>query len=116
MATLHHPEDTVTINPGVLLTIVRMATMTVDGVIRTVSPSGTVDRWLRRTSTDDGLRVEVNESGVLVEVYLIVDATHSLHETCRRVQDEISRTIKEFAGMNVSAVNVHIEDVVFASE
>jgi uncharacterized alkaline shock family protein YloU len=116
MATLHNPNDTVTLNPGVLLTIVRMATTAVDGVVRTVSPSGGVDRWFRRTSTEDGLRVEVDDSGVLVELYLIVDATHSLHETCRRVQEEVSRTIKEFAGMNVSAVNVHIEDVVFGTE
>lgn len=116
MATLHNPNDTVTINPSVLLTIVRMATTAIDGVIRTISPSAGVDRWFRRTSTDDGLRVEVDQSGVLVEVYLIVDATYSLHETCRRVQEEISRTIKEFAGMNVSAVNVHIEDVVFGTK
>ncbi|PJF44250.1 MAG: hypothetical protein CUN55_05015 [Phototrophicales bacterium] len=112
MATHEHPKDTVTIAPSVLLTIIHTAALSVEGVIRTTS-TPTLDRWLRRTTTDDGIEIEVNDEGVRVEVYLVVDANHNLYETSQRVQQEIARTIKEYAGMKVLSVNVHIEDVNF---
>lgn len=114
MATLHNPNDTVTVAPGVLLTIVRKAALSIEGVVRTSSTPGGVDRWFRRHTTDDGLRLEIDDnSGVRVDVYLVVDATHNLYETSHHVQQEVTRTIKEYAGMKVSAVNVHIEDIIF---
>ncbi len=112
MATHEHPKDTVTIAGGVLLTIVRTAALSVEGVGRTTS-TPTLDRWLRRTA-DDGIEIDVSDEGVRVDVYLIVDANYNLHETSQRVQKEIARTIKEYAGMNVLSVNVHIEDVSFS--
>lgn len=115
MASLQqNPNDTVTIAPGVLLTIVRMASLSVEGVVRTANIPGGVDRWFRRNAADDGVHIETDEGSVKVDVYLIVNTTRSLHTTCREVQSEIARTIKEYAGMKVSAVNVHIEDVVFS--
>ncbi len=113
MASLQNPNDTVTIAPGVLLTIVRMASLSIEGVVRTANVPGGVDRWFRRNASDDGVRIAIDEGSVHVDVYLIVSATRSLHATCRDVQAEVSRTIQEYAGMKVTAVNVHIEDVVF---
>lgn len=113
MATHEHPKDTVTIAPGVLLMIVRTAALSVEGVDHTTT-TPTLDRWLRRSTADDGIEIDVNDEGVRVEVYLVVDANFNLHETSQRVQKEIARTIKEYAGMNVLSVNVHIEDVNFS--
>lgn len=112
MAVLNNPNDTVTIAPGVLLSIVRMATLSVENVIRT-SHTANGSRWFRRAIHDDGISLEINDDGVQVDIYLIVNAARTLYETSRQVQQEVARTIKEFAGMNVSAVNVHIEDIVF---
>jgi uncharacterized alkaline shock family protein YloU len=114
MAALHNPNDTVTIAPGVLLSIVRMATLSVESVVRTTHTSGSMDRWFRRAAHDDGIRIDVTDEGVRVDVYLMVDAAQSLLNTSRKVQEEVARTIKEFVGMKVSAVNVHIEDIVFS--
>lgn len=107
-----NPKDTVTIAPGVLLTIVRAAALSVEGVMDTAS-APTMDRWFRRTSSDDGISVEVNQGSVKVEVYLVANGSYTLHETSAKVQHEIARTIKEYAGMTVSSVNVHIEDIQF---
>lgn len=114
MPTLQNPNDTVTVAPGVLLTIVQIATLEVEGVDHIGSTPGGVDRWLRRSSIHEGVRLEVEDGGVRVDVYIVADANHSLFETSRKVQEAISRTIKEYVGMKVLAVNVHIENVVFA--
>jgi uncharacterized alkaline shock family protein YloU len=115
MATLHNPNDTVTVAPDVLVTVVRMAALGVEGVAHLASSSGGVDRWLKLSSDDHGVRLNVEDSGVRVDVYIIADASRSLYETSRRVQEEIAHTIKEYIGMKVLAVNVHIENVVFGN-
>lgn len=114
MATLTNPNDTVTVAPGVILTIIQRAAEGVEGVIRMGTMPGGVDRWLRRSSGHDGVRLSIeDDNGVRVDIYLIADATRSLHDTCRAVQNEVARTIKEYVGMDVLSVNVHIEDVEF---
>ena len=112
MTTPKHPKDTVTIASGVLLTIVRAAALSIDGVLNTAS-APPMDRWFRRASSDDGISIEVNEGSVKVEIYLVADGQYTLHETSTQVQNEIARTIKEYAGMTVSSVNVHVEDIQF---
>ena len=113
MATINNPNDGVTVAPGVILTIVQMAVSNIEGVISLGTTPGGVDRWLRRSSGHDGVRLAIEDSGVRVDIYLLADGTRSLHETSRAVQAEVSRTIKEYVGMDVVAVNVHIEDVQF---
>jgi uncharacterized alkaline shock family protein YloU len=112
MATLQNPNDTVTVVPGVLVTVVRIAALNVDGVAQMGNTSGGVG-WFRLSPDENGVRLQVEENGVRVDVYIIAKAAYGLHETSRRVQEEVARTIKEYIGMNVLAVNVHIEDVVF---
>ena len=48
MVTPRHPNDTVTIAPGVLLTVARMATLDVRGVVRMGNTPGGVDRDLHQ--------------------------------------------------------------------
>lgn len=109
MATINNPNDTVTVAPGVILTIVQIAALSVDGVIK----MGNVPGILRRSSSHDGVRLTLEDVGVRVDIYLLADGSRGLYETCRAVQEEIVRTIKEYVGMDVLAVNVHIEDVIF---
>jgi uncharacterized alkaline shock family protein YloU len=113
MATIQNPNDAVTVAPGVILTIVQIATLEIEGVARMGNTPGGVDRWLRRSSGHDGVRLALEDDGVRLDIYLVADATHSLYETCRAVQETVVRTIKQYVGMEVLAVNVHVENVEF---
>jgi hypothetical protein len=67
MVTPRHPNDTVIIAPGVLLTVVRLAVLDVTGVIRMGStPPGGVDRLFRRVPVADGVQIAIEESTVTV--------------------------------------------------
>jgi uncharacterized alkaline shock family protein YloU len=116
MATLNNPNDAVTVAPGVLLTLVQLAASHLEGVVGLANVPGGVDRWLRRAAGSEGVRLTIEEEGVRVDIYLLADGTRSLFDTSRAVQEEVSRTIKEYVGMNVVAVNVHIEDVQFPTQ
>jgi uncharacterized alkaline shock family protein YloU len=107
------PDDKITIAPGVLLTLVRLAALQVPGVRRMGNTPGGVNRWLRHTPTERGVRILVEEQIVIVDAYVVADADANLREVSYNVQKQVARDIQENVGMVVGAVNVHIEDVIF---
>ena len=113
MVTPRHPNDTVTIAPGVLLTIARLATLEVPGVVRMGNTPGGVDRLLRRVPTANGVQIAVAGDTVTAHLYVVADATANLREMSVQIQRSVERSIRDLLGMKVESVNVHIEDVVF---
>jgi uncharacterized alkaline shock family protein YloU len=109
------PNDRITIAPGVLLTVVRLAVLRVPGVVRMGNTPGGVNRWLRRASTERGIQALIEDQAVVIDVYFVADADANLREVSYNVQRQIARDIEDNLGMIVGAVNVHIEDVVFGS-
>ena len=114
MVTLRHPNDTVTLAPGVLLTIARLATLDVPGVVRMGSTPGGVDRLLRRVPSANGVQIAVDDDTVTVHLYVVADASANLREMSVQIQRSVERSIRDLLGMRVESVNVHIEDVAFA--
>lgn len=113
MVMPRHPNDTVTIAPGVLLTIARMATLDVPGVVRMGSTPGGVDRLWKRIPAANGVQIAVDEDTVTAHLYVVAEASANLREMSVQVQKSVSRSIREILGMKVESVNVHIEDVAF---
>jgi uncharacterized alkaline shock family protein YloU len=113
MVTPRHPNDTVTIAPDVLLTIARLATLEVPGVMRMGNTPGGVDRLLRRVPSANGVQITVDDGTVTAHIYVIADASVNMREMSVAIQQSVVRSIREILGMKVESVNVHIEDVSF---
>lgn len=113
MVTPRHPNDTVTIAPGVLLTITRMATLSVAGVVRMGTTPGGVDRLFRRVPAANGVQLAIDEGTVTAHLYVVADAAANLRDMSVNIQKGVARSIRELLGMKVESVNVHIEDVCF---
>jgi uncharacterized alkaline shock family protein YloU len=113
MLTPRHPNDTVTIAPGVLLTVVRLATLNVAGVVRMGSTPGGVQRVFRRVPAANGAQITIDEDTVTVHLYVVADASANLRDMSVQVQKSVERSIREILGMKVESVNVHVEDVSF---
>jgi uncharacterized alkaline shock family protein YloU len=102
----------VRISAQVLANIARLTTLAVPGVVRMFRDlSGGVDRLLRGRGAADGVRVEVIDEAVSVDLYIVVAQHVSIYELGREVQTHVARAIKDMVGMPVLAVNVHVEDV-----
>ena len=97
--------DRVTVAQDVLNTIVRLTTLGVAGVARLGGrPS------LRRGG--EALQVDVSDDNqVHVDVHVIVHSDMNLREVAHNIQQAIARSMNEIVGMQVAAVNVHIQDV-----
>jgi uncharacterized alkaline shock family protein YloU len=101
-----------TIAPDVLLTIAKLSALGVPGVARMSPVPGGVNRLFRR-GAGDGVRIEVKDNAVAVDLYLVVAHDTRVRDVSRAVQAEVARAIEEMVGMDVLSVDVHIEDVAF---
>jgi uncharacterized alkaline shock family protein YloU len=98
----------ITIAPQVLITTVRLTALAVPGVARLIAPPG-VGRLLQ----GDGVKVEVIDDKVHVKVYLVTDPGVNMLSVGRKVRAEVTRALEDMVGIEVEAVDVHIEDVAF---
>ena len=103
-----------TIAPEVLLTIARLSALGTPGVAGTSPVPGGVNRLLKR-GLDDGVRVEVKDQAVSVDLYLLLEQDQKVREVAHAVQAAVGRALNEMVGMQVVAVNVHVEDIVYPS-
>ena len=55
----------------------------------------------------------VDDQNFKVDLFISVAADANMREVSREVQQRVSRTVHEIVGMDVAAINVHIEDVDF---
>lgn len=106
---------TTTVASDVLITIARMAALSVPGVIRMAEVPGGVNRVFRR-GAEDGVQIRVEDQQVEADIYLILDGNTNLREVSRNVQHQVTRAIQEMVGMDVVGVHVHIENVEYPSE
>ena len=103
---------TVRISPQVLATIARLTALSEPGVVRMYHdlPSS-VDRLLKGKGMGEGVRIEVVDDAVAVDLYIVVAQDIAIYELGRQLQARVARAIKDMVGMPVLAVNVHVEDV-----
>jgi uncharacterized alkaline shock family protein YloU len=102
----------VTIAPEVLITIARLTTLSTPGVVRMSTDwMGNVNRLLGRTSSGGGVRIEVEDEAVTVDLHVIVEPGVNMYNLGQVIQAEVTRAINDMVGVAVRAVNIHIEDV-----
>jgi uncharacterized alkaline shock family protein YloU len=100
----------VTIAHNVLVTIARLTTASVPGVVELV-PSG-VQGWLRRGS-EEGVLLEIEGDRVRFDLFVVADANANLREVGKRIQEQVARATRDMVGMAPECINVHIQDVAY---
>ena len=109
-------QGKVTIAPNVLTTIVRLTTLEREGVRRLAAFPANVRGLLAGGATEEGILVTVTDRGVDVEVHIVTDAGINILKLGEGLQASITRAIEEMVGMQVAAVDVHVDDVVLPAE
>ena len=110
--TVEERLGTVRISPQVLATIARLTTLSVPGVVRMYRDlPGGVDRLLKGPGAGEGVRIEVVDDAVTVDLHVVAASDVSLFDLGREIQSCVARAIRDMVGMPVLAVNVHIANV-----
>lgn len=58
-----------------------------------------------------GVKVEVNEGSVAVDISIQMAYGYSIPKTCKAIQERVKNAIENMVGLSVSGVNVHIVGV-----
>ncbi len=105
---------TVTIHPTVLTTVARLTSLATPGVARMSDEWRlNMERMLGRSGRGSGVGLSVQEDSVTIDLYVVADPEANLLHLGQTLQSEVSRAIQEMVGMEVAAVNVHVQDVDF---
>lgn len=116
MTEAERPPGKTTIAPGVLVTIIKAAALGVQGVSRLAQAPGSMNTLFQR-SYEKGIHIDIKEDGkVHADLYLVLFGDVNLRDTGLSVQEEVSLAISKMVGLEVEAVNIHIEDVDFGQD
>jgi uncharacterized alkaline shock family protein YloU len=103
---------TVEIAPEVIEVITGIAASEVDGLssMRGNFASGVVER-LGKKSHSKGVKVELTENGILVDLYVVLNFGVSIPEVAQKLQINIRQTIKNMTALDIDEINVHVVGV-----
>lgn len=100
--------------PDVLATIAYYAALRVDGVAKLAPVPADVARLFRRESRHHGILLDLSDmSSVKLDIYVIMNPNVNIMETSKQLQIAVSEAVDTMVGVPVTAVNVHVEDVVY---
>jgi len=105
----------ITFAPDVIATIANLAAAEIDGVD---GMSGNVAESISgilssKKNMTKGVRVEVNEDEVSIELSIIIKYGFKLHEVCANTQNRIKNAIETMTGLRVTQVNVSVQSISF---
>lgn len=99
-----------TIDPGVLIKIAKLTSLSVSGVSKMAAGPHSVDSIIRKNYAE-GVSIDVENNTVYTDIYLVLNSDADLIKTSRIIQKKVSRAITEMVGMEIGHVNIHIEDI-----
>lgn len=105
------------ISEEVLAVIAAAATVEVEGVGGFATNLGTdLAELLGKKSLSKGIRIDVKEESVTVDVSILVDYGAIIPEVGAAVQEAVTSSIEATSGLTVLAVNVNVGGIVFDKE
>jgi uncharacterized alkaline shock family protein YloU len=105
---------TVTIHPTVLCTVARLTSLATPGVARMSDEWRlNVEKLWHRSNRGSGVGLAIQGNAVTIDLYVVAEPETNLLRLGQTLQKEVRRAVQDMVGMDVSAVNVHIQDVDF---
>ncbi|SRR5690625_1277057 len=102
----------VEIAPEVIEVIAGIAANEVTGVanMRGSLASNVTERFGKKKH-GKGVKVELNDDGIVIDVYTVLDYGVSIPTVAEKIQDNIRTTLKNMTALEILEINVHIEGV-----
>lgn len=103
---------TVQIHNNVIAAIARLAAVKVPGV--SDMSSGIVDDiagMIRKKANDRGIRVTFEDSGVVIELHVIIEYGVRIPNVAWQLQTEVRQAVEQMTGKHVKSVQVVVQGV-----
>ncbi len=110
-------QGTIKISEDVVATIAGLAAAEVSGVAgMSGGITGDLVEKLGRKNISKGIKAEVNENEVIIDISVIVEYGVKINTVAVNLQNSIRNAIENMTGMSVVNVNVNIQGLSFSSE
>lgn len=102
----------VEIAPEVIEVITGIAASEVEGLssMRGSFATDVVERFGKK-SHSKGVKVELTESGILIDLYVVLNFGVSIPEVAQKLQTNIKQTLKNMTDLEIDEINVHVVGV-----
>ncbi|NSL50387.1 Asp23/Gls24 family envelope stress response protein [Calidifontibacillus erzurumensis] len=104
----------VEIAPEVIEVIAGIASSEVEGVasMRGNFATGVAEK-LGRKSHGKGIKVELGDEGIKIDVYVVMHFGVSIPEVARKIQDNIRQALFNMTALEANEINIHVVGVQF---
>jgi len=105
---------TVKIANDVVATIAGLAAADAEGIAgMSGGVAGGIAEMLGRKNLTKGVKVEVGDTDTTIDIFCIVEYGISITTVASNVQTRVKSAVESMTGLNVQAVNVHVQGVTF---
>ncbi len=106
----------VQIADDVIAVIAEIAATEVEGITQIGAAKNDLVQTFMGKKNLKGIKIEVAENQIFVDVMCIVRYGIKIQEVCSKVQEKVKTSIETMTGLVVSAVNVHVVGVTFVKD
>ena len=75
--------------------------------------SENISSVLGRKNPTKGVKVEIDGSNVTIDFFILVEYGARIPEVAWRIQERVKSAVESMTGMNVSAINIHVQGISF---
>lgn len=68
---------------------------------------------LGRKNPTKGVKVEIDEKDITIDFYILVEYGARIPDVAWRIQEKVKVSVENMTGMNVSAINIHVQGISF---
>lgn len=107
----------ITIAPEIIATLTAITTVKTPGVTGMAGmPSASLSTLIGKRELNKGVKVDVKDKNVSLEIAIVADIDSTLIEVARNVQREVKKVIETKTGMTVNKVDIIIREVSYKEE
>jgi uncharacterized alkaline shock family protein YloU len=110
-------DGQVKISDEVISIIASIAASEIEGV--NSAASGFVDELsslFTKKNYTKGIKVELKDNDAVIDMTITIDYGFKIHDVASKVQDKVKREVENMTGLNVTKVNVIVQNVVIPKE
>lgn len=110
---LENEYGVVNINKDVVSAIAGASAIECYGLVGMVSKSASdgIANLLKRESLNKGINIEVEEDGIIIDLYVIIQFGTKISVVAQNIIDKVKYNVENQTGLKVLKVNLNIEGV-----
>ena len=108
---------TINISEEVISVVAAQAASDIEGIAgMTQGLAGGLTELFGKKNLSKGVKVLVEEKAVIIDMYIIAVYGVNIQDAAWKIQQKVKAEVESMTGLDVSAVNVHVEGVSFPKE